>query len=108
VIGADSFDDLFGGDESFEDDLPDGAVNSVFVCGFDFEHDHFFFDLIEPKFFVVFANVEVEAIDFGFASPGCFVPESSELPNSTDVPASDRKKYFTDDISVHSHDYYLL
>jgi hypothetical protein len=85
-VGADSLDHLFGVDQAFQNNLPDRA-GLAFVHRFDFEHDDFFFDLVEPKFFFVFTDVEVEAIDLGFASPGDFVPESTELPNSSNVPA---------------------
>lgn len=86
MVSADAFDDLLGGDQAFEDDLSDGA-GVGFVHGLDFEHNHFFFDLVEPEFFFVFADVEVEAIDLGFASPVDFVPESAKFPDSSNVPA---------------------
>ena len=56
-------------------------------CGFDFYHEYSLFNAVEPHFFFLIPEAEVELCNVGLASPGGMSPLATHSPDAPDYPA---------------------
>ena len=85
-----AFEDLLRIDESGQHDVADVFGRIVGVCGvygLDFYHEYSLFDAVEPHFFFVIPETEVELYNVGVASPSGVSPLAADSPDAPNFPA---------------------
>lgn len=88
--GPKAIDHLVSIDEPGQDDTADIFRRICIVsggCRFYFYHENGIFDAVEPHFFLLVPETDVEFLNVRLASPAGICPQTTDSPDAPDYPA---------------------